>query len=176
MPARAYRGCSTRARWPRLLLGGLALLVTVDVLARNLGWGTLPWILEVTEYCLPLTTLLALRGCSRRRARPASTSCSHDPPSPCLRPRARGRPGRLSWCRLAIVVYGLKASSTAPFDGAVVMKCLRVPRVVAALPVPVSFGLLAFEVLFRMQRLYAGERGRDRCGQHRLAARGRVAA
>jgi hypothetical protein len=30
-----------------LLLGALALLVTGDVAARNLGLGTLPWIIEV---------------------------------------------------------------------------------------------------------------------------------
>jgi len=59
MPARAYRGLlHAGAVAAALLLGGLAVLVTVDVVARNLGWGTLPWILEVSEYCLPLATFL----------------------------------------------------------------------------------------------------------------------
>jgi TRAP-type C4-dicarboxylate transport system permease small subunit len=59
MPARAYRRLlHAGAVASALLLGVLALLVTADVVARNLGWGTLPWILEVSEYCLPLATFL----------------------------------------------------------------------------------------------------------------------
>src|SRR3989304_2566115 len=41
-----------------LLLGALALLVTGDVVARNVGLGTLPWIIEVSEYSLPLAPFL----------------------------------------------------------------------------------------------------------------------
>ena len=36
----------------------MALLVTGDVLGRNLGLGTLPWIVEASEYGLPLATFL----------------------------------------------------------------------------------------------------------------------
>lgn len=56
---RAYRsflrGCAGVAA---LLLGATALAVTLDVLARNAGWGASPWILEVSEYVLPLATFL----------------------------------------------------------------------------------------------------------------------
>ena len=42
MPARAYRWLlHAGAVAAALLLGVLALLVTADVVARNLGWGTL---------------------------------------------------------------------------------------------------------------------------------------
>jgi TRAP-type C4-dicarboxylate transport system permease small subunit len=41
-----------------LLLGAMALLVTLDVLMRNVGVGTLAWVNEVSEYSLPLATLL----------------------------------------------------------------------------------------------------------------------
>jgi len=57
--ASTYRGllhaCAVIAA---LLLGVTALAVTGDVVARNLGLGTLPWILEVSEYVLPLATFL----------------------------------------------------------------------------------------------------------------------
>src|ERR687883_458486 len=57
---RAYRlllqGMATGAA---LLLGAAALAVTVDVLARNVGLGATPWILEMSEYVLPLATFLA---------------------------------------------------------------------------------------------------------------------
>jgi TRAP-type C4-dicarboxylate transport system permease small subunit len=41
-----------------LLLGAMALAVTLDVLVRNLGLGTLAWVNEVSEYSLPGATLL----------------------------------------------------------------------------------------------------------------------
>src|SRR3989304_8023415 len=59
MIGRAYRGVlRAGAVVAALLLGARALLVTGDVVARNLGLGTLPWIIEVSEYSLPLATFL----------------------------------------------------------------------------------------------------------------------
>src|SRR3972149_11664304 len=39
-----------------VVLGLIAILVTLDVLMRNIGLGTLPWVSEVSEYSLPLAT------------------------------------------------------------------------------------------------------------------------
>jgi TRAP-type transport system small permease protein len=41
-----------------LLLGAMALLVTLDVVMRNVGLGTIAWVNEVSEYSLPVATLL----------------------------------------------------------------------------------------------------------------------
>ncbi|HZN99755.1 MAG TPA: TRAP transporter small permease [Burkholderiales bacterium] len=41
-----------------VLLGVLALLVTLDVVLRNVGLGTVAWVNEVSEYSLPVATLL----------------------------------------------------------------------------------------------------------------------
>jgi TRAP-type C4-dicarboxylate transport system permease small subunit len=41
-----------------VLLGAAAAAITFDVVARNLAVGSLPWILEVSEYVLPLATFL----------------------------------------------------------------------------------------------------------------------
>jgi len=41
-----------------VLLGAMALLVTLDVLMRNVGLGTIAWVNEVSEYSLPVATLL----------------------------------------------------------------------------------------------------------------------
>lgn len=49
------RGCGAVAA---VLFGAVAVLVTVDVVLRNLGFGTLPWIVEVSEYSLPVATFL----------------------------------------------------------------------------------------------------------------------
>jgi TRAP-type C4-dicarboxylate transport system permease small subunit len=37
----------------------IAVLVTVDVIARNFGWFNLPWLVEVSEYALYAITFLA---------------------------------------------------------------------------------------------------------------------
>ena len=41
-----------------LILGATALLVTADVVLRNVTAGGLPWVNEVSEYSLPVATLL----------------------------------------------------------------------------------------------------------------------
>jgi TRAP-type C4-dicarboxylate transport system permease small subunit len=41
-----------------VILGAMALAVTFDVVARNLGWGNTGWVVELTEYSLPVATLL----------------------------------------------------------------------------------------------------------------------
>ena len=41
-----------------LTIGVMALLVTFDVIARNTGLGSFPWVVEVSEYSLPLATFL----------------------------------------------------------------------------------------------------------------------
>ena len=42
-----------------LAFGMLALAISLDVIARNLGWFNLPWVLEVSEYILYGATFLA---------------------------------------------------------------------------------------------------------------------
>lgn len=42
-----------------IIIAALALLISVDVGARNLGLFNFPWLLEVSEYCLYVATFLA---------------------------------------------------------------------------------------------------------------------
>ena len=42
-----------------LAFGALALIIGIDVIARNLGWFNLPWVLEISEYVLYGATFLA---------------------------------------------------------------------------------------------------------------------
>ena len=56
---KAYRlVLQTFAGVAAVVLGAMALAVTFDVLARNLGWGNTGWVVELTEYSLPVATLL----------------------------------------------------------------------------------------------------------------------
>src|SRR5437763_5214058 len=41
-----------------VLVGAMALAVTLDVIGRTLGWSNTGWVGEVTEYSLPVATLL----------------------------------------------------------------------------------------------------------------------
>ena len=56
---KAYRLVLQAFAWiAAVVLGAMALAVTFDVLARNLGWGNTGWVVELTEYSLPVATLL----------------------------------------------------------------------------------------------------------------------
>ena len=54
--ARLLDLCGTLAG---LIIALLAVLVSTDVLIRNLGIGNFPWLLEISEYALFVATFLA---------------------------------------------------------------------------------------------------------------------
>jgi TRAP-type C4-dicarboxylate transport system permease small subunit len=62
-------------------------------------------------------------------------------------------------CCVTIAWYGVKAVFSSHAIGGTVVKVLSVPEWWLLAPLPAAFALLAIEVLFRMQRLYAAERG-----------------
>ncbi|MEW6688124.1 MAG: TRAP transporter small permease subunit [Pseudomonadota bacterium] len=156
------------------LLGALALagcavlflmmmVICVDVLLRNVrivpGMLGLPWANEVTEYALYFITVLTAPWLLRQS--------QHIRIDILL----RAIPPRLAWCCewavdalalaccLAMVVYGVKAVFSSLAIQGMVVKVLTVPEWWLLAPLPATFALLAAEVLFRMHRLHAGERG-----------------
>jgi TRAP-type C4-dicarboxylate transport system permease small subunit len=152
-----------------LALAGCAVLflmmavICVDVFLRNTrlvpGLLGLPWANEVTEYALYLITLLTAPWLLRRG--------QHIRIDIVL----RAIPKRLAWacewvvdalalaCCLLLVVYGVKAVLSSLAIKGTVVKVLSVPEWWLLAPLPATFALLAVEVLFRMHRLYTGERG-----------------
>lgn len=155
------------------LLAGLALagcavlfammaVICVDVLLRNVrvvpGMLGVPWANEVTEYALYLITMLTAPWLLRRGMHVRVDIL------------LRAIPKRLAWgcewavdvlaltCCLAITWYGCKAVLSSLAIDAMVVKVLSVPEWWLLAPLPATFALLAIEILFRMQRLYAGER------------------
>lgn len=156
------------------LLAGLALagcavlflmmsVICVDVLLRNVrlvpGMLGLPWANEVTEYALYLITMLTAPWLLRQGM--------HIRVDVLL----RAIPRRLAWCCewavdvlalvccIAIAWYGVKAVLSSHAIGGMVVKVISVPEWWLLAPLPATFVLLAIEVLFRMRRLYEGERG-----------------
>ena len=156
------------------LLAGLALagcavlfammvIICVDVLLRNSrivpGMLGVPWANEVTEYALYFITMLTAPWLLRQGL--------HIRVDVLL----RVIPRRLAWgcewavdvialaCCVVIAFYGCMAVLSSLAIDATVVKVLSVPEWWLLAPLPATFALLAIEVLFRMQRLYSGERG-----------------
>jgi TRAP-type transport system small permease protein len=161
---RAYRLLlETLAAAAALLLGATALAVTADVVARNVGLGTAPWILEVSEYVLPLSTFLVAPWLLRRnehvgldmmlRVLPASAARALDVASSVLGLAISG----------VLLLYGVRAALDSARQGAMVFKSVVFPEWWLYVPFALCFTLLAMEfsrrVLVREARtLGAGPR------------------
>ncbi|MFO1220101.1 MAG: TRAP transporter small permease [Burkholderiaceae bacterium] len=131
-------------------IGLITALVCADVLARNLRWGNLPWVTELTEYALPLATLLAAPWLMWR-----GQHVRLDVLEMVLSPAARARMERVSAgaglvISLVLAGYGVVALLDSRRAGAIVLKALVFPEWWLYLPVPVGFGALALECARRL--------------------------
>lgn len=146
--------------WSRLMqaCGGLAAailgLVTVgvcwDVLARNLGWPSLPWIVEATEYALPLATFLAAPWLMHRNAHVRLDLLAN-----VLAPARLAQVERVAAAlclavSLVIVWYSIRVILDTRSIGGLVIKSLVFPEWWVFAPVPVCFALLAMECARRL--------------------------
>ena len=133
-----------------LLFGIVALLVTFDVLMRNFGFGTLPWIVEVSEYSLPVATFLTapwlLHANQHVRVEILLTAL----------PRGAAR-----WLdqladaiglagSLTLAWYGLKIILDSRSIGSLIIKTLVFPEWWLFAPVPLAGVLLSIEFVRRM--------------------------
>jgi TRAP-type C4-dicarboxylate transport system permease small subunit len=141
----------------------MMLVICLDVLLRNVrivpGIFGISWATEATEYALYFITMLTAPWLLHRGM--------HIRVDVLL----RAIPRRLAWycewltdamalaCCVAIAFYGVKAVLSSHAISGMVVKVLSVPEWWLLAPLPATFALLAIEVLFRMQRLYAAERG-----------------
>src|SRR5712691_1241097 len=161
------------SQWYGKLLNGLALLacamllfmtlmICADVLLRNTslipGARNIAWSNEVSEAALYLVTMLTAPWLLRQGR--------HIRVDVLL----RVVPKRLGWycewasdffallCCLAMAVYGASATMASWRAGSMSVKTLEMPEWWLLAPLPAAFLLLAIEMLFRMRRLYLGER------------------
>ena len=128
-----------------VLLGASALAITLDVVGRNVGLGTLPWILEVSEYVLPLATFLAAPWLLYRNEHVRLDMLLN------------------AWPRLGhvcnvigvavcvvLVIYGVRTILNSAQQGAMVFKSVVFPEWWLYVPVPLCFGLLTVEFVRRL--------------------------
>lgn len=144
------------------LLFLMMLVICADVLLRNVA--LLPrmrgveWSNEASEATLYLITMLAAPWLLRRG--------QHIRVDILL----RAIPRRLAWycewacdaialaCCALMVVYGAQSALASKAAGSLSIKTLVTPEWWLLAPLPLAFLLLGIEVLFRMRRLYVGER------------------
>jgi TRAP-type C4-dicarboxylate transport system permease small subunit len=134
-----------------IVLGLMALAVTLDVVARNLGWGNTGWVVELSEYSLPLATLLVAPWLLYRN--------EHVRLDVLLTLLPRGM--ALALERVAnvfgilicavFVWYGSKLIVDSASLGSMVVKTLSIPEWWQYALVPVCFSLLAVEFARRLR-------------------------
>jgi TRAP-type C4-dicarboxylate transport system permease small subunit len=160
------------AAWGRLLEGMAAaacavvflmtLMICADVLLRNVqlipGVQGLAWSNEVSEWMLYLMTMLAAPWLLRRG--------QHIRVDIVL----RAIPSRTGWycewiadtvglaCCMTMAYYGSRAVLASLYGGSLSIKTLVLPEWWILAPLPIAFVMLAVEMVFRMRRLYLGER------------------
>ncbi|HKU45418.1 MAG TPA: TRAP transporter small permease subunit [Burkholderiales bacterium] len=128
-----------------VLLGVTALAITLDVVARNIGLGTLPWILEVSEYVLPLATFLVAPWLLYRNEHVRLDILLNVWPKLGHLCNALG----LAVC-VVLVVYGVRTILNSADQGAMIFKSVVFPEWWLYVPVPICFALLTIEFVRRM--------------------------
>ncbi|HXJ08039.1 MAG TPA: TRAP transporter small permease [Burkholderiales bacterium] len=145
-----------------LLILAMTLMICADVLLRNVrvipGVAGLEWANEISEGMLYLITLLTAPWLLRRG--------QHIRVDIVL----RAVPPRLGWglewaadllgfaCCALIAYYGVRAALASYLAGSVSIKALVTPEWWLLSALPLAFLALSVEMLFRMHRLYTGER------------------
>lgn len=144
---RIHAACGAAAG---IVVGLLVLLVCIDVVGRNLGVVSLPWIVELSELALPLATLLAAPWLLHRNEHVRLDVLDRMLPARTLRALHRiSAAVGLAVC-LAIAWYALKVIADTRAIGAMVIKSLVFPEWWLFVPLPLSFGLMALEFARRL--------------------------
>ena len=134
-----------------VLVGAMALAVTLDVVGRNLGWSNTGWVVELTEYSLPVATLLVAPYLLYRNEHvrldvvlvllPKRISLFLERSADVL---------GMMICAI-FVWYGTKLILDSARLGSMVVKTLAIPEWWQYALVPVSFTLLAIEFARRLR-------------------------
>ena len=128
-----------------VLLGASALAITLDVVGRNVGLGTVPWILEVSEYVLPLATFLVAPWLLRRNEHVRLDVLLRAWPWLNHVTNVVG----LAVCAV-LVLYGVRTILNSAQQGAMVFKSVVFPEWWLYAPVPLCFTLLSVEFVRRL--------------------------
>ena len=134
-----------------VILGAMALAVTFDVVARNLGWGNTGWVVELTEYSLPVATLLVAPYLLHRNehVRLDVLLIALPKRAALLVERCADVAGMMI-CAV-FVWYSISLIFDSARMGSMVVKTLSIPEWWQYALIPVSFILLAIEFARRLR-------------------------
>ena len=154
MLTRVIHACAVLAA---LIMGAILLMVCFDVISRNLGGRSLPWIVEVTEYSLPVATLLSAPWLMFR-----NEHVRLDLLQARLSAVAMRRVDRLAAAiglviSLIISWYSVRVIMDALSVGGLVLKSLVFPEWWLFVPLPLGFGLLSLVCLRKLMHPDAHE-------------------
>lgn len=134
-----------------LLVGAMALAVTFDVVARNLGWANTGWVVELTEYSLPAATLLVAPWLLHRNEHVRlDVLLVYLPKGAALFFERVANVLGMMICAV-FVWFGTKLILDSARLGSMMVKTLAIPEWWQYLLVPVSFFLLAVEFARRLR-------------------------
>ena len=132
------------------VIGIAVLLVCYDVIVRNLGFRSLPWIVEITEYALPLATFLAAPWLLYRNEH-VRLDLLQNSLSPANLRRVERTAALLGLVvSMVIAWYAVAVIVDTRLTHSMVIKSLTFPEWWLFVPVPVCFGLLAIESTRRL--------------------------
>ena len=135
----------------------LAVLITVDVTGRNLGVGNFPWLLEVAEYTIYITTFLAAPWVLHLGAHVRVDLVFHAVPA------KAGKSLELATSLIGSVIsgfliyHGVLVVTEARSLNAIVVKEFAVSEWLLLIIIPLSGCLLALEFILRAARVLRGE-------------------
>ena len=143
-----------------LTLLAMVVMVTADILLRNLTRTGFAWSNEVSEYALYVITLLTAPWLLRRGQHVrVDLVLTLVPVRVAWLMEAAGDVVGFAVC-LVMMRYGFKMSIESAVLGSITIKNLVFPEWWLLWPLPVCFALLAAEFAFRFDRLIHSEPGR----------------
>jgi TRAP-type C4-dicarboxylate transport system permease small subunit len=143
-----------------LTLLAMVVMVTADIVLRNLTRSGFPWANEISEYALYVITLLTAPWLLRRGQHVRiDLLLSVVPPRVAWLMEAAGDVIGFLVC-MVMVRYGFHMAADSFRVGSITIKNLAFPEWWLLWPLPLCFALLAFEFAFRLHRLLTGPPGR----------------
>ena len=136
-----------------LILLAMVVVVTADILLRNLARGGISWSNEVSEYALYFITLLTAPWLLRRGQHVRlDLLLTALPKGGAWRLEAVGDVAGFIVC-LIMIRYGTLMTLDAISSNSITIKNLIFPEWWLLAPLPITFLLLAIEFIFRFRRL-----------------------
>jgi TRAP-type C4-dicarboxylate transport system permease small subunit len=143
-----------------LMLLAMVVIVSADIVLRNIGGRGFVWANEISEYALYIMTLLTAPWLLRRGQHVRlDIALTFVPASIAWLMEALGDVLGFAVC-VTLIRYGFDMTLESARLGAITIKNLVFPEWWLLAPLPAAFVLLAIEFLFRFHRLMTGERAR----------------